>query len=261
MKKSLIRRHESKIGWQALLLFFITLITTLLVTAPATLLAKLVEKSSNGQFVLANVSGSVWHGVAAPAIRQRGGALLVLEKLHWNIDILPLFSGKMAVQFQWDNLTQTLPMEVMFSFGKIELRNAVVPLQAMVIGELMPMLQPAQLSGQLQIRSENFIFTKAGINGNAVAEWVNAGSVLSAVNPLGSYNIKLAGAGERVDISLATISGTLLLEGSGSFKLDQGLKFQATARAAADSKGSINELLNNLGPETAPGVHTLNLMR
>jgi len=53
----------------------------------------------------------------------------------------------------------------------------------------------------------------------------------------------------------------LLLEGKGSFTRNQGLKFQATARAAAESKGSLDELLNNFGPESAPGVHAINLMR
>ena len=85
--------------------------------------------------------------------------------------------------------------------------------------------------------------------------------MLSAVNPLGSYRINLTGAGERLDASLTTISGPLLLEGKGGFSRNQGLKFQATARAEENSKGSLDELLNNFGPESAPGVHTLNLMR
>lgn len=261
MKKPANSSANKKIGWRALLLFAIAFIVTLIVTAPATLVAKIAEGSSNGQFVLANAAGSVWQGSATPAIRQRSGSLLALENLHWDIDFLPLFTGKIIVQFKWDNVAQAQPMEATVSMGKIEFRNALIPLQAVLIGELMPMLQPAQLSGQLQIRSEQVTFSKLGINGNALAEWVNAGSVLSTVNPLGSYSINLAGAGERLDMTLVTTSGALLLEGNGSFTRDQGLKFQVTARAAADSKGRLDELLNNLGPESAPGVHSLNLMR
>jgi len=250
-----------KIGWPALLLFTISFVVTLIVTAPATLLGKIVESSSNGQFVLANAAGSVWQGTATPAIRQRAGTLLVLEKLQWDIALLPLVTGKIVVQIQWDNVLQAQPMVATVSYGQIEFRNALIPMQAKIIGELMPMLQPVQLSGQIHIRSEQLMFSKLGINGNAIAEWVNAGSVLSSVNPLGSYNINLAGAGEKLDITLVTASGALLLEGNGSFTREQGLKFQTTARASADSKGSLDELLNNLGPESAPGVHSLNLMR
>lgn len=250
-----------KIGWRTYSLFAIAFITTLLITAPATLLAKIAEGSSSGQFVLANANGTFWRGSATPAIRQRSGNLLALEKLHWDIALLPIFTGKIIIQLRWDNIEQVQPMLATLSFNQIELRNAVLPLHAGILGAVSPMLQPVQLSGPLQIKSDQFTFSRQGISGNAVADWTNAGSVLSAVNPLGQYRINLAATGERLDITLATLSGILLLEGSGSFMLNQGLKFQGTARAAADSKGRIDELLNNFGPETAPGVHTLNLMR
>ena len=249
-----------KIGWRAFMLFAIAFLATLSVTAPASLLAKIVERSSNGQFVLANASGTVWQGSATPAIRQRTGNLLALERLHWDIYLLPLFTGKIIAEVRWDNVEHLQPMLATISFRQIEFRNAVIPLQAGILGEFIPMLQPVQLSGQMLIKSEQFTLSKLGINGNAVADWLNAGSVLSSVNPLGSYRINLTGAGERLEISLMTLSGALLLEGKGSITRDQGLRFQATARAATDSKGSLDELLSNFGPESAPGVHSLNLM-
>lgn len=250
-----------KISRGTVALFIMVFGGALIVTAPATLLAKAVEAASKGHFVLANATGTVWHGVASPAIRQRSGNLLALEKLHWDIAFWPIFTGKIVTRLHWDNVEQGLPMTVTVSYPQIELRNAVVPLHAGVLGELTPILQPAQLSGQMQIRSEQFLVTRQGINGNAVAEWLNAGSVLSAVNPLGSYRINLTGSGERLDVALMTISGALLLEGKGSFTLNKGLAFQATARAAEGRQDSLRELLNNFGPESAPGVHTLNLMR
>ena len=250
-----------KIGWRAFVLFTIAFMVTLAVTAPASLLARMVEAGSNGHFVLANAGGTVWHGSATPAIRQRTGNLVVLEKLHWDVAWLPLFTGKIITQLRWENVEQALPMVATISLSQIELRNAILPLQAAILGELTPMLQPVQLSGKMQIKSDLFTFAKSGINGNAIADWTNAGSVLSSVNPLGSSRINLAGAGERLDVTLNTTSGVLLLEGKGSFTRNQGLKFQATARAAAESKGSLDELLNNFGPESAPGVHAINLMR
>lgn len=250
-----------KIGWRSLALFAIAFIITLMVTAPATLLARVVEGSSKGHFLLANATGTVWKGSATPAIRQRSGSMLALEKLHWDIALLPLFSGRIITQLRWDNVAQGLPMVATISFDQIEIRNAILPLQAGILGELTPLLQPVQLSGQMLIKSDQFMLSKTGIRGNAVADWTNAGSVLSAVNPLGSYRINLAGAGERLDVTLITTAGVLLLEGMGSFSLNQGLKFQATARAAAESKGSLDELLSNFGPESAPGVHSISLMR
>lgn len=250
-----------KIGGRTIALFIVVFLFTLIIIAPAGLLGKVVESASKGQFVLANATGTVWQGSAIPAIRQRSGDLLAMEKLHWDIAFWPVFTGKLITRLQWDNVEQSQPMLVIVSFKQIELRNAVLPLQAAFLGELTPMLQPVQLSGKMQIRSELLTLTTKGINGNAVAEWLNAGSVLSAVNPLGNYRINLTGAGDKLDVTLITISGALLLDGNGSFTLNQGLRFQVTARASADSKGRLDELLNNFGPESSPGVHTLNLMR
>ena len=98
------------------------------------------------------------------------------------------------------------------------------------------------------------------MSGKAVAEWTNAGSILSSIKPLGQYRIDLAGAGSRLDFTLSTSSGVLLLDGKGSFAPEQGLRFNGTARAASEGKSGLDELLNNFGPESAPGGHTLNLM-
>ena len=250
-----------RIGWRVWLLFVGAFLGTLMVTAPASLLSRVVEGSSNGQLVLANATGTVWQGSATPAIRQRTGGLLALEKLHWDIAILPLFTGKISIEFRWDNVEKMQPVLVTASFAQTELRNVILPLHAGFLGELLPLLQPVQLSGKMLIKSELFTISRQGISGSAVADWSNAGSVLSKVNPLGSYRINLAGAGERLDVSLLTTSGVLLLEGTGSFTNGRGLSFQGTARASAKSNGSIDELLSNFGPETAPGVHSLNLMR
>lgn len=250
-----------KPGRGAIIIFALAFFVMLIVTAPATLLAKVVESVSNGQLVLANASGTIWQGSATPAIRQRAGSLLALEKLHWEILLLPVLTGKLSSQFRWENNVQEKPMLVTLSMDQLELNNAVLPLTAGLLGEISPLLQPVQLSGQVYIQSEKFILTMQGVNGSAVAEWSNAGSVLSPVKPLGNYRMNLTGAGERLDIELSTISGVLLLEGKGSFTAKQGLHFQVSARASADSKGSINELLSNFGPESSPGVHTLKLMQ
>lgn len=250
-----------KIGGGTIALFIIAFIITLIIAAPATLLGRVAEGASKGKFVLANATGTVWQGSATPALRQRSGDLLAMEKLHWDIAFWPLFTGKIITRLNWDNVEQSQPMLVTVTYNQIELRNAVLPVQAAVLGELTPVLQPVQLSGKIQIKSELLTLSKLGVNGSAVADWLNAGSVLSAVNPLGSYRINLTGAGEKLDVTLVTVSGALLLEGKGSFTLNHGLNFQVTARASAESKGSLDELLNNFGPESSPGVHTLNLMR
>jgi general secretion pathway protein N len=249
-----------QIGWRAITVFVAAFILALLATAPATLLSGVVEGASNGRITLANTSGTFWQGSATPAIRRKDGNFLALEKLHWDVGLLSIFTGKISTGWRWEGIEQAQPMVVVFSVGQIEARNAVIPLPAAVLGELSPLLQPVQLSGNILIKSDQFVYSGNGINGKAVADWINAGSVLSAVNPLGSYQVSMAGNGRQLDASLVTVSGALLLEGNGSYAPDMGLRFQATARASPERRDGLNELLSNFGPETAPGVHTLNLM-
>jgi len=249
-----------KIGWRTFSLFAAAFILALLATAPATLLSGVVESVSNGRLILANAGGTVWQGNATPAIRRKEGSLMALEKLHWDVSLLSFFTGKISVALRWAGIEQAQPMVVVFSAGQIEARNAVIPLPAAVLGELSPLLQPAQLSGNILITSEQFSYSGNGISGKAIADWMNAGSVLSAVNPLGSYQVSIAGRGRQLDVSLMTVSGALLLEGNGNYAPDTGLKFQATARSSSERSDGLKELLSNFGPESAPGVHTLNLM-
>lgn len=247
-------------GWKSVTLFVVAFMITLLATAPASVLSRVVERASNGQLLLANASGTIWQGSGTPAIRRQGGTLLVLEKLHWDISLLSIFTGKISARLRWEGVEQEQPMEMEFSYRQVEARGAVLPLPAAVLGELAPLLQPVQLSGNILIRSEQFTYSGNGIKGNAVADWTNAGSVLSAVNPLGNYQLSIAGNGRQLELSLTTVSGVLILEGKGSYAPDPGMKFQATARASGERKDSLGELLSNFGPETSPGVHTLSLM-
>lgn len=248
-------------GKKYIALFVLVLLATLLVTAPATLMASLAGKLSQGKFVLANASGTIWKGSATPALRQHSGGLLVLDKLNWDIAAWQLFTGKLAVQLRWENIAQPLPMQVTASFMQVELKNAVLPLYANLLGEAIPLLKPIQLSGQVNINSPQFVLTRQGLNGQATAEWLNAGSVLSAVKPLGHYRIDLNGSGTRLEIALKTLSGELQLDGSGAVVINQGVTFNGTARAASDKQGGLKELLANFGPETAPGVHAFSVVQ
>jgi hypothetical protein len=52
----------------------------------------------------------------------------------------------------------------------------------------------------------------------------------------------------------------LLLEGDGIWLTGQGLEFHGKAQASAGNNDNLKELLNHLGPETNPGVHSFNLI-
>ena len=248
-----------KIGKRALALFVLAYLLTLLITAPASMLDRGVQYMTDGRLLLANASGTVWQGGATPALRGRTGSFIALEPLHWDVAVLPLFTAKIKTRLQWDDLPPASAMETIISFKQIELQQALLLLPAQVLEEISPMLKPAQFRGQLQIQSDRLILSKLGIEGTAVVDWQQASSALSSVAPLGNYRLTLNGAGDSINIALATTSGVLLLEGRGNWSAARGLEFNGKARAAAGKHDSLAELLSHLGPQETLGVHTLTL--
>ena len=244
---------------RTLIIFALAFMLTLIIRAPATLLNGWLQSASHGKMVLANTDGTLWQGAGTLALPKRAGGFITLGALHWDMALLPLFGGKLKIIFRWDETPEATPTEVIVSPNRIELNHLQATLPAAAMGEVSPLIEPAQLQGHLQIRSDHLVVTPKGTEGAASADWLNAGSALSAVNPLGKYHLAFNGAGERLQIVLTTTSGALVLEGQGNWSRPRGLEFNGKARAAEGKQESLAQLLAHLGPQESPGVHTLTL--
>ena len=238
------------------ILFAFVFFTTLIVTAPATLLSGWATQATQGRLLLTNVSGTLWQGAATPVLLQKNNALLPLQPLHWEIHLWSLFSGKLSLSLWRDDLPQTSAMHAVLSPSQLELHDLNLTIPAAVLGEISPMLRPAQLQGKIQITSKHLQLTPQNIIGTAQADWFDAGAALSPVNPLGIYNVALIGAAERLNITLATTSGALILNGQGSWSRAQGLQFRGKAQAAEQHRVMLAGLLGHLGPQESPGIYT-----
>ena len=244
---------------RALILFVMVFILMLFIKAPAGVLNGWLQSASQGKLVLANTSGTVWKGAGTLAFPQRAGGFIALGPLHWDVALLSLFGGKLKVMLHWDDSPEAAPTEVVISPSRVELSHLLVTLPAVAIGEVSPLIEPVQLQGQLLIKSDHLVITPQGTEGTAYADWLNAGSALSTVNPLGKYHLTFNGAGEHLQIVLATTSGALVLEGQGNWSRPNGLEFYGKAYAAEGNQERLAELLAHLGPQESPGVHTLTL--
>ena len=247
-------------GRHTVALFIFAYLITLLITAPASLLDRYMQYVSRGRLVLANASGTIWHGSATPALRSQEGRLIALQTLHWDVAALSMLTGKIKVLLQWNGLPTAKAMEAALSFDQIELHHALFLLPARMLSEISPILKPSQLRGQLKLQSEHLIFSRHGIDGSAIIDWQQASSALSSIDPLGNYHLTLNGAGESINIGLATTSGALLLEGQGSWSAARGLEFHGKAHASPGNQDNLSELLHHIGPEISPQVYAFNLL-
>ena len=244
----------SKTGYLAAAAFYACM---LLVTAPASLLDALIQRISHERLSLANCQGTIWHGSATPILHTGKESTIALHTLHWQVSAQALLLGKLKVKLGWDDTESVAPMELTLSRNTIILNNLLLPLPAEVISELSPFLKPAQFSGSLTIVSRQLSYTGNRLQGNATARWIQAGSAMSAVHPLGDYQIDIAAAQDKLRATLSTQKGALLLSGQGSWSPTQKFHFNGTARAT--DQAALSELLHHLGPETAPGIFQISL--
>jgi general secretion pathway protein N len=244
----------------SLVLFFGVYISALIVSAPASLLSTLLSCASDERFALANTAGTVWRGSASPVLNRRSGGAITLSALQWEVFPLSFLRGKPEIEIIWQNSEQKSPMEISLAPQQLEIHQAYLPLPASLLDEVSDFLKPAQLRGEIILKSDALILTRQGVQGEATADWLNASSMLSNIAPLGNYRFTFLSSPTGLNIILNTPSGTLLLTGQGQFTTQSGLNFSGTAQAASGKEAVLHELLNHLGPESQLGIHQFNLV-
>ncbi|MDD4928337.1 MAG: type II secretion system protein N [Gallionella sp.] len=229
----------------------------LLVTAPSSLLNSPLMRLSEGRLSLANCQGTIWHGSATPVLHLGKNSDIALHLLDWRIRPQAVLKGQLNAVLHWDQSATS--MELTLDRQSVILTRLQLPLPAEIIGELSPYLKPAQFSGRLFIESPQLSYTGHHLSGNATAHWDQAGSALSAVQPLGNYQLDMVADQQSLHAVLTTEGGALLLAGTGSWSPAQKFNFNGTASATEASRPMLAELLHHLGPEETPGVYKISL--
>lgn len=247
----------NKSGYIATAAFFY--VGMLIMTAPASLLGTFIHRISHARLSLANCQGTIWNGNATLALRTDQASSMALHTLHWRVSPQALLTGTLRAELDWDDAKTVTPMALTITRDSIILTHVQLPLPAEVISELSPYLKPAQLSGNLMIDSPELTYSDGHLLGSATARWSQAGSAISAVHPLGDYQIDIVSTQNSLSTVLTTRNGALLLEGQGNWSPMQKFHFNGTASATPAARPMLSELLHYMGPETAPGIYRISI--
>ena len=242
------------INKRTLAVFLLVFTVTLVAAMPAALMDGWVRQASGGVVRLASPHGTLWRGAATPVLNLGRGAPLVLNRIHWQLSLRRIFSGNLLVNLQEREGKQQAPVEILLGVHQVELHHVSLELPAAVIGGLNPILLAMHFQGRVAIATDKLVLKRSGaVQGTLTANWQDAGSALSPLNPFGDYRFDLTGKGDKMAINLSTVSGTLQLDGKGTWSGGK-LAFRTTASANGDSKAVFSEMLHHLGPEISPGV-------
>jgi general secretion pathway protein N len=218
---------------------------------PAAWLAPLLESRTGGRLTLGDAQGSLWHGSAfigaAPSGKDAVAALLP-GRFTWHLSPLVLLGQVQATLENAQVLSTTVSIRGSWSAWTVSAADMSLPAERLAaLGAPLNTLQP---SGKMQLAWQQMTLARSrggvDVNGVMTLDLLAMASRLSPVKPLGSYRMRLDWQGRQAGLTLATLGGAMLLNGSG--KLQYGrLQFSGTAEAAAGQEEKLAALLSLLG--------------
>lgn len=236
------------------------LIVGVISQAPAYWLSQAVAHASHARVLLQDPQGTVWNGSARwvlnEGVRNNATPTTALpSRVQWqlaphmdwvqykltlrttvfsacctpapiHIDASPLWQG---AQLQVSNHTSQWPADWLVGLGAPW--NTVQP------------------EGKLQLQTRDMQWShQAGtdrLQGQAELQLQQLGTRLSTLRPLGNYRVRVDG-GEAIHLTLDTLDGSLILQGSGQL-VHGRVRFNGEASAAPDAEAALSNLLNILG--------------
>jgi general secretion pathway protein N len=240
-----------------LLAGIVSIALTMLIFFPATWLASMVEKQTAGRLTLGDAHGTLWRGSAFIGGAASGSdplTPLLPGRFSWHLSPMVLL-GDVDAELENDAaLSQPVTLTGNWHQWKVSPGAILLPAERLVaLGAPLNTIQP---SGQMRLSWELLQLTlqnkKIGMVGAMKLTMNDIGSRLSPVKPLGSYELSFDWHETRASVTLKTVKGPMLLNGSGMF-VNGRLQFSGTAEAEAGQEQRLANFLNLLGQRRRVG--------
>jgi general secretion pathway protein N len=235
----------------------ISIAVTALVFLPATWMAVLLERQTNGRLTLGDAQGTLWNGSAFIGGAPSGQAPvtpLLPGRFTWQLSPAVLLGRVKAELENPEALSQ--PVSITGGWYQWQISPAAILLPAERLVSLGAPLNTVQPSGQMRLSWGPLQLTRHGdrveIEGQMNLEMSDIASRLSPIKPLGAYNLAFDWRGRQAQLKLTTVRGPMLLNGSGTL-MDGRLRFSGQAEAEAGQEERLANLLNLLGQRRRVG--------
>lgn len=229
----------------------------LIVNLPATLIDASLGQTTHGLVRLTEAQGTLWSGAGHLEIRDKNQRIGNAHYLAWRFVPWSLLRGQLAFEVELDRAKQQIPL--IFGLWRIELTNADIRLPAAVLGMVVPKLAPLALGGDLSLHIASLNVSRDRIQGNAVMQWHQADSALTAISPLGNYQLEVNSNGATIHTALRTLQGPLQLEGKGSWAASESPAFVGNANVPPPLQQQLAPLLRLIAVERGAGSFEIQL--
>lgn len=222
--------------------------------APATVLDGVLNARTAGHMRLTGAQGTLWSGQGTLEIRNAATAAVLTRDLKWQLDAAQLLFARLAWRLTF--ATGALPSVVTATRHRIKISQLDLALPAAAVTQALPAVAGYGLGGEMRLHIDTLGFGPDVTEGSATLQWHGASTALAPISPLGSYELRLKGAGANMGISLHTLQGPLLLEGSGTLVNGRRPVFTALARVSAGAE-SLAPFLRLFAVENSDGSFAL----
>lgn len=239
----------------------VAILATLVWFAPAVFVDLAISQATAGRMRLANASGTFWDGrgrlvLADVQARTVAGAdqsfdqtvvqgLALPGEVAWSISRLPMLIGRVEASVRLDGMP--VPLRINGNFGELQLSAGNLNLAALDLARLGSPWNTIRPSALIGLRWNDLTIRQGLFEGKMTIELRDASTVLTPVQPLGSYQVDVASNGPAADIRLSTLKGPLNLSGSGTWTARAGLRFSAQAEPDASERERLQAFLALVG--------------
>lgn len=223
--------------------------------APASWLAWSLARATDNRVQLQAANGTVWHGHAQLVLSdgaERASAVALPGLLAWR---LAAGSGGVTIRLRSACcIDGVLAVELAPSYAALQVRmgDGASRWPAGLLAGLGAPWNTVGLQGLLGLQTQSLSVAWSGgrwtWEGTARIEATGISSRLSTLQPLGDYRLRFDAPVKdgAPAIALETLSGSLLLSGTGQWSGSQW-RFRGEARAEPQAEEALGNLLNILG--------------
>lgn len=199
---------------------------------------------SQGRLRLIDARGTVWSGSAMLGLSDGRQVMLVPGRVTWKVGLSAIVTGRVTADIAHPVLTAPLGLTV--AAQSVALKTGQAELPAALLAALGTPFNTVRPGGVLAVRWTDLEFKGGALAGDLQIDWREAQSALSTVAPLGSYRLRITGAGDTARVQLDTLRGPLRLQGSGSVNGGR-VSFKGIASAEPEMRPALIGLMGVLG--------------
>ena len=231
----------------------------LIVQMPASWFAWGLHRYTQGNVRLDPIAGSLWSGTGRLVVHYPPTTPHDFGQAEWGINPLWLFTGRVQLSLQTSHQDRKIKTTLGMARNSLLLKDTEADLPAAFVAQLYTPLSLISPQGKVRISTTSLTFAPEKLEGTATLEWLNAGSSLTSVQPLGDYRLEITGAEKNANLRLATLRGDLEFTGQGQWQLQSGmLQINGSAQPRGHA-GELESLLSMLGPDQGGGRRALTI--